>query len=244
VNTEGFEKLKAYTDTLLYLLINAYARLLFLRPMMVNETLISRVDAEGGQQGFQQLRNILYWDFINELVKICDDKGDRTPSIRRLTKDIEDPSLRNLLEEKYMAVRSGFDDENEWKIEYRKILDRIGENTEKLLISTAYPGYKTIRDSLIAHTDLRKTGSEYLRLNIQPLGLKHGDELEVLNLVTTIVDDLNLAIRSASFSWSLFLEPEVKTVCKFWKIAQIEPNGSDKQYPWTPFGALRKNGSF
>ncbi len=236
MNKEGIEKLKAHTDNLLDMLIRAYERFLFVRPMMVNDSLVASMGKQGKRQGFEQLRNTLYWDFINELVKICAKyKDERTPSIQRIVEYIKADAVRNILEQKYASGRSLFDKQDEYKIEFRSVLARLDSNVDKLLGATAYSGYKEIRDSLIAHNDLRRTETGYQPLNIQPLGLKYGNEVEILILVNSIVDDLNSVIRCASFDWNSFFEPEVRTVCDFWGITQIEPHSSKKRYPWSSY---------
>ncbi len=84
MNADKIAKLEAQVESLLGLLVRAYGQFLFLRPMMVNEKLIKRISLEEKGVGFQQLRDWLYWGFIQEIVKVCLDTGAKTPSIQNL----------------------------------------------------------------------------------------------------------------------------------------------------------------
>ena len=90
VSADRIVKLQAQVDSLQKLLIRAYAKFLFLRPMIVNESLNQRISAEERGVCFRELRNWLYRDFVLELVKVCDDSDERTPSIRQLKEALAD----------------------------------------------------------------------------------------------------------------------------------------------------------
>ena len=75
--------------------------------MMVNDRLIERIESEGRGPGFSQLRNWLYWDFIQELLKICDDTDDRAPSIRQLKRELDDTETLRILKGKILFGEYG-----------------------------------------------------------------------------------------------------------------------------------------
>ena len=223
------------------LLISAYAQFLFLRPMLVHNDLIARIRTEGKSAGFEKLCKLLYWSFIQELVKLCEDKDERTPTVRKLMEKIKDPAVNKILEDKFSChvmpqiegedeetrKRHQQEDEKKWREKFRKDFDRLQNNTEKLLDSNALSGFKKIRDSRIAHNELRKTANGYKFFDIATLELKFGQERELLELLKKVVIYLNLVVRNAGFSWESFLEPETRDVCKFWEIESIEPDGVD-----------------
>ena len=241
MNKEGIEKLEAEAGSLMTLLIRAYAQFLFLRPMLVHNELIARIGTEGKMAGFEQLRNLLYWNFIQELVQLCEDNDKRTTSVSKLMEKIKDPSVKKILEDKFscqgLPQIEGEDEETrnrhqkeyeeEWREKFRKDFDRLQNNTEKLLDSNALSGFKKIRDSLIAHNELWKTANGYEFFDIATLKLKFGQERELFELLKEVVIDLNSVVRNAGFSWESFLEPETRDVCKFWEIESIEPDGVD-----------------
>src|SRR5687767_2732557 len=101
MSAQQIAKLRAQVNSLQDLLIRAYAKFLFFRPMMVNNQLNERISREERHVGFSQLRNWLYWDFIQELVKLCDDADRRTPSIRQLKDRLDEPTTLKFLKAQY-----------------------------------------------------------------------------------------------------------------------------------------------
>jgi hypothetical protein len=236
VNANKIAKLEAEVDSLLGLLVRAYGQFLFLRPMMLNKKLIARISSQEKGVGFRQLRDWLYWGFIQEIVKICVDPDGRTPSIRKLRKALEDESALQALKEKY-SRRSppkieGLDqydiqelqrqEELELRSEFDQTYRRFRERSAELLSSQALKGYKTIRDKLIAHNELRESDEGYSFFDIHVLNLKYGQERQVLEMAKDVFDDLDALVRNACFSWTHFLEQETRHVCKFWDIETIE----------------------
>jgi len=87
-----------------------------------------------------------------------------------------------------------------------------------MLSSKAAGGYKTVRDKLIAHNELRQTGNEYGFYDVKELDLKYGDERQLLETVKQLVVDLALLVRKIDFSWDSIVKRETQTVCEFWEI--------------------------
>ena len=240
MNAEKMTKLKAQVESLQNLLIRAYAKFLFFRPMMANDSLNERISAEGKHVGFEQLRNWLYWDFIQELVKLCDDADRRTPSIRLMKDALAEPELVAFLKEKYSRrtwpPMEGEDSEivrllqtrekEELQLSFDHTYRRFQDLSAQLLSSPALIGYITIRDKLIAHNELRKTDDGYTFFDLKVLKLKYGQERQTLELAREIADDLDSIVRNSSFSWDSFFEQETEDVCKFWDIDTIEPSVS------------------
>jgi len=237
MNAEKIAKLKAQVESLQGLLIRAYAKFLFFRPMMVNDPLNERISNEGRHTGFSQLRNWLYWDFIQELVKLCDDSDDRTPSIRQLKKALAEPAILASLKEQFshrtwppvkgndLRIAQYFQEreEEELRLSFDETYRRFQRSSAELLSSSALTGYVTIRNKLIAHNELQKSDAGYTFFDIKVLKLKYGQERKTLEMARDVVDDLDLLVRNSSFVWDSFLKQETEDVCKFWSIEEIEP---------------------
>lgn len=237
MNKEGIKKLESHVVSLLTLLMRAYSQFFFQQPMMVNTDLIIRMEMEGRRQGFEHLRNHLYWNLIQEIVKICDDSDERTPCINKITKKLEDKNTLKLLEDKYSNHAfprvEGEDSstwekhqeeyENEWRVKFKKTYERMKKNTSELLSSDILSGYKTIRDKLLAHNELRFVDGTYEFFDITVLNLKFGQERIILEKAKEIIDDLNSLVRGASFLWDSFIDSETRTVCNYWGIKSIKP---------------------
>ena len=91
---EQIGKLEAEVEALFDLTIRAYARFIFLRPMLTDQRLHDRIGKEAKAIGFQHLRSWLYWGLVQELTKICSDKDPRSPSIAVVTQKLKDIELR------------------------------------------------------------------------------------------------------------------------------------------------------
>ena len=150
---EQIKKLEAEVEALFTLTVRAYGRFAFLRPMMRNKVLLRRIGRERKGEGFARLRNWLYWALVLELNKICSDDGKRTPSLKRITEKLKDDHLRKQLEEKYANNRHF--EEAQLRVEFNRLYSKYLQRAKKLLSSQSVGGYKTIRDKLISHNELR-----------------------------------------------------------------------------------------
>jgi len=213
-------KLQAQVEALLNLAIRALERFVFLRPMMVNRQLQDRFTSEGQNIAFTRLRNWLYWGFIQELLKICLDADERTPCISKIAGKLQQPDINSALELSYSS--SSVWSEAELRSEFQRLHADFQRRAEEMLNSKAAGGYKTVRDKLIAHNELRQTGKEYEFYDVKGLGLKYGDERQLLETVKQLVVDLALLVRKTDFSWDNIVEWETKNVCEFWEIDSIE----------------------
>ena len=70
--------------------------------MFVNESLNQTISLRGQRRRFQPITKLAgTWDFILELVKICDDSDEGTPSIRHLKEALADTETLRILKEEY-----------------------------------------------------------------------------------------------------------------------------------------------
>jgi hypothetical protein len=220
------EKLEAEVEALFTLTIRAYGRFAFLRPMMRNKVLLRRIRRERKVEGFARLRNWLYWALVLELNKICSDDGKRTPSLKRITEKLKDDHLRKQLEDKYANNRHF--DEAELRAEFNNLYSKYVRRAKKLLSSQSVGGYKTIRDKLISHNELRlsqggPTGYDFY--DVKKAKLKYGDERGLLSKLQGLVKLLLVIVRSVDFEWGTSVRIEEKAARNFWDLqATPEPN--------------------
>jgi hypothetical protein len=223
-------------DLLFGLFLRTYALYLYLRPMLVNSQLIAHYGTPKRRAGFEELRNALYWTFILELIKICDDPDTRTSSIVQIRNALRNPDVVVGLENKASPLRLPklpTESSEMWKIlaeaeatgmreRFRRTLTQTIDAADKLLNSAALKGYRAIRNKRIAHNELvRDELGVYGFFAIDDLKLKYGDERVLLELTREVMDGLNSIIRGTSFTWSSFFEPEERDVRGFWGIDEI-----------------------
>jgi len=223
------EKLEAEVEALFTLTIRAYGRFAFLRPMMRNKVLLRRIGRERKVEGFARLRNWLYWALVLELNKICSDDGKRTPSLKRITEKLKDDHLRKQLEDKYANNRHF--EEAELRAEFNHLYSKYVRRAKKLLSSQSVGGYKTIRDKLISHNELRwskgsSTGYDFY--DVKDAKLKYGDEKKLLEKLQVLVDRLLHIVRNVDFSWESFFGIKEKVASKFWRFDEQSHQETDR----------------
>jgi len=218
---EQIGKLEAEVEALFDLTIRAYARFIFLRPMLTDQRLHDRIGKETKAIGFQHLRSWLYWGLVQELTKICSDKDPRSPSIAVVTQKLKDIELRKQLEEKYVKNNREMG-EARLRASFNKSYSDYENRAEELLSSHSVGDYKTIRDKLISHNELRlsresRTGYDFF--DVKDAKLKYGDERKLLETLKVLIDDLLLIVRNVDFSWESFFRNEEKIARDFWELS-------------------------
>ena len=107
--------------------------------------------------------------------------------------------------------------------EFRGIYSRFRQHSREMLASNSVGGYKTVRDKLIAHNELRKSPAGYDFFDdFKELNLKYGDERRLLETLRELVEDLLYLVRNIDFSWDTLFRQEEKNVCDFWEIGSID----------------------
>jgi len=222
---EQIKKLEAEVEALFTLMVRAYGLFAFIKPMMRNKVLLRRIESERKGEGFELLRNWLYWALVLELNKICSDDDERAPSLKGITKKLEDVHLRKQLENKY-ANNHRFE-EAVLRAEFNRLYSKYLQRAKKLLSSQSVGGYKTIRDKLISHNELRlsqegPTGYDFY--DVKEAKLKYGDESRLLSKLEGLVKLLLMIVRrGGGFEWGKSVRIEEQAARKFWDL-QVPPD--------------------
>lgn len=217
---EDIAKLEAEVEALFDLTIRAYARFIFLRPMLADQDLHDRIGKQAKAIGFRQLRSWLYWSLVQELAKICSDKDPRSPSIIRLTNKLKDVKLRKRLEAKCLKNNREMGEEPV-RISFNEAYEDFQKRAEEMLSSHSVGGYKTIRDKLISHNELRvsrQSTTGYDFFDVKESKLKYGDERRLLETLQVLIDHLLLIVRNVDFSWDSFFRNKEQIVRDFWEL--------------------------
>jgi AbiU2 len=93
-----------------------------------------------------------------------------------------------------------------------------------MLSSHSIGGYKTIRDKLISHNELRRSRSSqtgYNFFDVKEAKLKYGDERKLLETLQILVDSLLLIVRNIDFTWDTFFQNEDEVAGDFWQIGAV-----------------------
>ena len=230
--------LKAEIEFLSTLLESAYIDYLFLRPVMSDAGLKNRMEKEGKLEGFNQIGEGLYWWFIQQLVKIWDDRDsqDRHVSIRKILGSIVDYRIVQQLEDEYArgtaphgelpdpeTVNSIHErEQQELREEFRRRLGRVLSEGVALLACEPLQAYRRIRNKLIAHTEVHKGEEGLKRYPIENLRLKFGTERELLRSTIRMVHELQGLICGVDVSWESIRSLYERDVAAFWEVTQLD----------------------
>ncbi len=195
-------KLVGHTDHLLGCFLGLKQKYAFLLPMLTDEQIIQRHGSGMKIEGFLTIRHALFWGCVQDVVNLSLDEDERTPSITNIMEEVSRDEVRQSLRQALKAAIKGWDaDEQEQQStvldEKHKTLLSNWENFQK---QPWLIGFKTVRDKLTAHLELKLVDNEYSLTDVSALGLTWGDLGKALDLLQPIVLDLNRIVRNAGFA--------------------------------------------
>jgi hypothetical protein len=228
-----FEKLQSYAAHLLDDMILLREKYALLEPMMSDQDVIESWGTGARARGFRTLRMSLLLSCAQDIAKIATDKDRRVPSITNLVDPLENPELRSQFREHFSVIPLHVAEEDEdvaallQKIELKEEAERREEfdalctalqrDWKELKKSPVLSSFRTIRDKITAHSEVRRGAEEYKRVEIGSLNLKWRDVGAVIEELQALVNRINLVVRASSFSWRQLDEQLQKASVSFWE---------------------------
>ena len=228
------EKLQAHASHLLDAFIQLRERYALLEPMLFNESVAKERGSGRQARGFLVLKNSLFLSCAQDIAKLTLDDDERTPSLANVICALSDDNLRARLKEQFALRKSPLaetEDDPEvlealrrWElseeVERREQFDALYcEATHlwaKLSTSALIKGFRTIRDKVTAHTEVRFVADKYQFVDIGTLGIKWGDLRTVIGEMQRLVEFLGQLVRSAGFAWDALDSQLTKAAQEFW----------------------------
>lgn len=227
-------KLDSHIRKCFDLFLVAHTQYAILRPMMSNQKLLDRIGRENKNAGFDTIRFALYWNVIEELVKIVADEDCRVPSIYNFRRHFEDPRVKAALKEQFslrpsspkdsypdelkkFLRQSDEEDEKQRRQLFDSLYDKVMKESAELLNSSALQGMKTIRDKLLGHNELKFQAGTYRFVEPKDYGLKYGDERVVLEKATLVFDGFFVLATQIHVDWNEFKALTEHDAAQFWK---------------------------
>jgi hypothetical protein len=227
------QKLQGHTSNLLTAFVQLRERYALLDPMLHDNRVSLQYGSGRQARGYAVLRWSLFLDCCHDLANICFDIDNRTPSICKLVLDLRDIDVRRYICKQHSKARlaSELCDIPAWRaamykqvaqaaaIEYSvefdqrfKTLDASWAEFEK---SPIHQSFKTIRNKITAHTELRCVNNQYrpVEVNDQPVEWSHlKPTIELTQQIITALCDL---ISDASIAWDSIDRMMINT-SEFW----------------------------
>jgi hypothetical protein len=228
------EKLEAYAGHLLDAFILLRERYAILSPMLFDKDVVARHGDKERSRGFNILLNSLFLSCAQDIAKLAVDEDERAPSIHNLIRAVTDEKLRGEFRARYAswAISPIADDDPEvvaalHKMQVQEHAER-GEYFDKLYCemtelwsrlskSSEIKAFKTIRDKVSAHAEVRFSADKYQFVDVSRLGLKWGDLRRTVESMQRLVELLGLLIRNAGFAWEMLDEQLDTASDNYWK---------------------------
>lgn len=217
------EKIVAHADHLLTAFIQLRERYSLLHPMLFHEHVPKQYGSFRQARGFTILKTSLFLSCCQDIAKISTDfhKDGKTPSIKRIMNQLLVDEIRGDFRRRYCEGRPMFgsvdDDPALQEVYGRMTLDYAHQQGlefdrnyelskrcwEALEQSPAIQGFRTIRDTVTAHTEIRRHADSgiYRPVDIGELGITWGDLKRTIDAMQTLVELIGRLTRDASFAW-------------------------------------------
>ncbi|MGA2138071.1 MAG: hypothetical protein ABSH14_04335 [Verrucomicrobiia bacterium] len=195
------KRLVGHTDQLLGCFLGLKQKYAFLQPMIADEQVARRHGSGMKTEGFEVIRQSLFCDCVQDVVKLSLDKDKRTPSIANIMEEVSREEVRQSLREVLRAAIKRWDADVQeqqsiiFDEKYKTLLSNWGNFQKQPWLN----GFKAVRDKLTAHLELKIMDGKYSPIDVSKLGLKWGDLGKSLDLLQPIVLGLNLIVRKSSF---------------------------------------------
>lgn len=228
------QKLEAHASHLLDEFIRLKEKYALLEPMLFDPEMTGRFSSGRRAHGFTLLRTTLFLSCAQDIAKLSFDNDARAPSISNLVKAIEDPGVQVTLRERFAEWRvpptEDFTDpeviaalrhlelreQQERCVQFEDIFAKARDASDELAGSDFSQGFRTIRDKVTAHTEIRYVADTYQPVDIATLGIQWRDLKRAIDLMQVLVDALGQLIRNAGFAWDYFDEQLTELRNNYW----------------------------
>lgn len=229
------ERLEAHAAHLLDAFIQLRERYALLEPMLFSEKVTKERGSDIQARGFRILKHSLFLSCSQDIAKLTLDDDDRTPSLANLVRALTDEVIRNELRERF-AVWKIPSIEVETEPEIVEALRRIELREEaerqdqfdrlyceatalwaEISTSKVVKGFRTVRDKVSAHTEIRFVADKYQFVDIGKLGIKWGDLRATIDRMQRLVELMGHLVRNAGFAWDMLDEQLSRASKGFWE---------------------------
>lgn len=214
-------------------------RYAILDPMLFDKTVVATHGSERRARGFHILKHSLFLSCAQDIAKLTLDDDLRTPSLNNNIRALTDDALRHSLREQFAIWKIPPAEEDTdpeiiealRRMELREEVQRRAQFDELYCEATALwaalstsptiKSFKTIRDKVSAHTEVRLVADKYQFVDIGTLGIKWGDVKVTIGQMQRLVEIVGLLIRNAGFAWDT-LDGQLKQASiGFWGVDDV-----------------------
>lgn len=240
-----FRKIVAHSSHLLTAFIQLRERYALLHPMLFVEHVPKQYGSWKQARGFTILKTSLFLSCCQDIAKLITDHYDDTPSIKKILAKLGDASVRAQFRKRYCDGRSRFaeddcdptladvykqmalEDEVKDGREFDETYDQAVRLWEEMESSPLLKGFRTIRDKVTAHTEIKLHNDEYKPVDIGTLGIKWGDLQRIIVDMQQLVELIGRLTRDAGFAWDHLDRLLTAAGDDFWVDRTVVNNSTD-----------------
>ena len=205
-----------------------------LEPMLFDRKVISARGAGKQALGFVTLKNSLFLSCAQEIAKLATDKDRRTPSVCNIVTRLREPSLLTILRTQYVhwelpsvedegdsliieaLRRIELQEETQRQAQFERHILELVALERALAAAPAIAAFRTVRDKLAAHTEVRFVADKYQLVDIGSLGIKWSDIRTTIAELQRAVELIGFVVRNSGFAWDILEEQLESTAHAFW----------------------------
>lgn len=230
------EKIQAHASHLLDAFIEMRQRYSILDPMLFDEAVVTTLGSGKRAMGFSILKHSLFLSCAQDIAKLTFDDDPRTPSLNNSIQALADDTLRQTLREQFASwkLTNGKDVTDTEILEALRRMElreeaQLGSQFDELYCeatklwsalstSATIKSFRTIRDKVSAHTEVRYVADKYQFVDISTLDIKWGDIKATVEQMQRLVEIIGMLIRNAGFAWESLDEQLKNASAAFWSV--------------------------
>jgi hypothetical protein len=238
VNTVDVSKIQAHASALLDLHLRLAEKNALLQKLVFDQELSKHLSGKRSQHGLATLQHTLYLSCAQDIAKIVFDRAHRTPSLSNILHTLKDEQIRKQLETNfsvwsepdYRCYKDPAIVEALKRIVLREAEERLGQFSQLLgeleasgagiFSSPTFSAFKTVRDKITAHTEIKLVADKYIPIALEPLSLKWGDINICVDQLERPIELVGLVVRNTSFAWDGFHSQLENNVASVWDNAK------------------------
>lgn len=216
------EKLQAFAGHLLDGMIYLRERHAILKPMLADPEVQRNFGGGKRRRGFEVLRYSLLLACIQDIVKLTSDRDSRAPSVHNILDELSDEPLRSRLRGEFAEwnfpipaeyagdrevlaalKRMNAREESERRDEFDAHYSTLRSKWATLQASPTLLSFRTVRDKVSAHTEIKHVADKYQPVQIDELGITRADLDAIVSELEEIVALVGLLVRNAAFAWDM-----------------------------------------
>jgi hypothetical protein len=230
-------KLQAHARHSLDGMIYLRERYAILEPMLADKSVRQDFGSGKRTRGFEVLRYSLLLACIQDLVKITVDTDPRAPSVHNILAAISDKRVASKLrvgfaewnhpipaeyadDREILSALTRMDEreESERRQQFDMLYADLQSKWADFRAKPTLQSFRTVRDKVSAHTEIRPVAYKYQPIQIGELGITLTDLRTAVDDLQEIVELMGLIVRNADFAWDILSEQLSQASRDFWTI--------------------------